>query len=135
MLYIILIFDQSYFVWSFLVQSRSKCKIISKQADKRNDILIETNYNLHIGIRPEHLEITDKNDENTFNGTVIYKENLGSDIFFHVNIENGTNKIIVRGLPQFTHQITNGSNVSIKRVSNKALLFNEAGMRVQFNNA
>ena len=95
----------------------------------------ESNYNLHIGIRPEHLEITDKNDENTFNGTVIYKENLGSDIFFHVNIEDGTKKIIVRGLPQFTHQITNGSNVSIKRVPDKALLFNEDGMRVQFNNA
>tara|TARA_Y100000590_G_C14805303_1_gene670550 strand:- start:24 stop:494 length:471 start_codon:yes stop_codon:yes gene_type:complete len=95
----------------------------------------ESNSNLHIGIRPEHLEITDKNDENTFNGTVIYKENLGSDIFFHVNIEDGTKKIIVRGLPQFTHQITNGSNVSIKRVPDKALLFNEDGMRVQFNNA
>ena len=95
----------------------------------------ESNSNLHIGIRPEHLEITDENNENTFNGTVAYRENLGSDIFFHINIEDSAKKIIVRGLPQFTHQIRSGSNVSIKRVSNKALLFNEAGMRVQFNNA
>ena len=95
----------------------------------------ESNTDLHIGIRPEHLEITNESNENTFSGTVAYRENLGSDIFFHVNIEDGSNKIIVRGLPQFTHQISNGSSVNIKRVSDKALLFNEAGMRVQFTNA
>ena len=95
----------------------------------------ESNTDLHIGIRPEHLEITNESNENTFSGTVAYRENLGSDIFFHVNIEDGSNKIIVRGLPQFTHQILNGSNVNIKRVSDKALLFNQAGMRVQFTNA
>jgi len=95
----------------------------------------ESNTDLHIGIRPEHLEITNESNDNTFSGTVAYRENLGSDIFFHVNIEDGSNKIIVRGLPQFTHQISNGSSVNIKRVSDKALLFNEAGMRVQFTNA
>ena len=95
----------------------------------------ESNTDLHIGIRPEHLEITNESNENTFSGTVAYRENLGSDIFFHVNIEDGSNKIIVRGLPQFTHQISNGFNVNIKRVSDKALLFNQAGMRVQFTNA
>ena len=95
----------------------------------------ESNTDLHIGIRPEHLEITNESNENTFSGTVAYRENLGSDIFFHINIEDGSNKIIVRGLPQFTHQISNGSSVNIKRVSNKALLFNQAGMRVQFTNA
>ena len=95
----------------------------------------ESNTDLHIGIRPEHLEITNESNENTFSGTVAYRENLGSDIFFHVNIEDGSNKIIVRSLPQFTHQISNGSKVNIKRVSDKALLFNEAGMRVQFTNA
>ena len=95
----------------------------------------ESNTDLHIGIRPEHLEITNESNDNTFSGIVAYRENLGSDIFFHVNIEDGSNKIIVRGLPQFTHQISNGSNVNIKRVSDKALLFNQAGMRVQFTNA
>ena len=95
----------------------------------------ESNTDLHIGIRPEHLEITNESNENTFSGIVAYRENLGSDIFFHVNIEDGSNKIIVRGLPQFTHQISNGSSVNIKRVSDKALLFNQAGMRVQFTNA
>ncbi len=95
----------------------------------------ESNTDLHIGIRPEHLEITNESNENTFSGTVAYRENLGSDIFFHINIEDGSNKIIVRGLPQFTHQISNGSSVNIKRVSDKALLFNQAGMRVQFTNA
>ena len=95
----------------------------------------ESNTDLHIGIRPEHLEITNESNENTFSGTVAYRENLGSDIFFHVNIEDGSNKIIVRGLPQFTHQISNCSSVNIKRVSDKALIFNQAGMRVQFTNA
>ena len=95
----------------------------------------ESNTDLHIGIRPEHLEITNESNENTFSGIVAYRENLGSDIFFHVDIEDDSNKIIVRGLPQFTHQISNGSSVNIKRVSDKALLFNQAGMRVQFTNA
>ena len=52
LLYIILIFDQNYFVWYFLAQSRSKCNIISKQADRiiqrGNYILIEINYDLQI---------------------------------------------------------------------------------------
>ena len=95
----------------------------------------ESNTDLHIGIRPEHLEITNESNDETFSGTVAYRENLGSDIFFHVNIQDGGDKIIVRGIPQFTHQISNGSSVSIKRVSDKALLFNQAGMRVQFTNA
>ena len=95
----------------------------------------QNNTNLHIGIRPEHLEITNESNESTFSGTVAYRENLGSDIFFHVNIDDGSNKIIVRGIPQFTNQISNGSSVNIKRISNKALLFNKEGMRVQFTNA
>ncbi len=95
----------------------------------------QNNTNLHIGIRPEHLEITNESNESTFSGTVAYRENLGSDIFFHVNIDDGSNKIIVRGIPQFTNQILNSSSVNIKRISNKALLFNREGMRVQFNNA
>ena len=45
------------------------------------------------------------------------------------------NRIIVRGIPQFTNEISNGSKVNIKRVSDKALLFNSEGKRVQFNNA
>ena len=95
----------------------------------------ETNLELSIGIRPEHLEITNQSDENTFSATVAYRENLGSDIFFHVNTEDGMNRIIVRGIPQFTNEISNGSKVNIKRASYKALLFNKEGKRVQFNNA
>ena len=95
----------------------------------------ETNLELSIGIRPEHLEITNQSDENTFSATVAYRENLGSDIFFHVNTEDGMNRIIVRGIPQFTNEISNGSKVNIKRASDKALLFNKEGKRVQFNNA
>ena len=45
------------------------------------------------------------------------------------------NRIIVRGIPQLTHEISNGSTVNIKRAPNKALLFNQEGKRVQFNNA
>ena len=44
-------------------------------------------------------------------------------------------RIIVRGIPQLTHQISNGSKVNIKRVSDKALLFNQEGKRIKFNNA
>ena len=95
----------------------------------------ESNLELNIGIRPEHLEITNQSDENTFSATVSYRENLGSDIFFHVNTEDGMNRIIVRGIPQLTHEISSGSKVNIRRVSNKALLFNKEGKRVQFNNA
>ena len=95
----------------------------------------ETNLELYIGIRPEHLEITNQSDENTFSATVAYRENLGSDIFFHVNTEEGMSRIIVRGIPQLTHKISNGSKVNIKKVSEKALLFNQEGTRVKFNNA
>ena len=95
----------------------------------------ENNIDLLIGIRPEHLEITDENNEDTFSGTVVYRENLGSDIFFHISIDDNANKIIVRSPPQLTHQIAIGSKVNIKRVSDKTLLFEQSGLRVQFNNA
>ena len=90
------------------------------------------NINLTIGIRPEHLTISENKSDNCIQGTVVYKENLGSDLFFHVDIGNGINRIIVRGIPQLTNNISNGTKVFIERLKGEALLFDTKGDRIIF---
>ncbi|MGI9523199.1 MAG: ABC transporter ATP-binding protein [Hyphomicrobiaceae bacterium] len=47
-----------------------------------------------LGIRPEHIEITDQ--KSTWTGTVGVSEHLGSDTFFHVNAEHFSEPLTVR---------------------------------------
>jgi len=90
------------------------------------------NINLKIGIRPEHLTISESKADNCIEGTVVYRENLGSDLFFHVDIGGGINRIIVRGVPQLTNDISNGTKVFIERLKGEALLFDSNGNRITF---
>ena len=92
----------------------------------------ESNSNLKIGIRPEHLIISKNKSDNCIEGSVVYRENLGSDLFFHVDIGDAKNRIIVRGIPQLTNDISNGTKVFIERLKGEALLFDKSGNRITF---
>ena len=48
-----------------------------------------------LGVRPEHMVLTDKGAENTINGTVMVNEMMGSEIHLHIKTEDGT-KMIAR---------------------------------------
>ena len=85
-----------------------------------------------IGIRPEHLEISKDNSNNSIEGIVSYRENLGSDMFFHIEIPGDNEKLIARGTPQLTNSIVIGSKVFVNRLKGEALLFDQSGSRIKF---
>ena len=61
-----------------------------------------------------------------------YRENLGSDMFFHIEIDGDNEKLIARGTPQLTNSINIGSKVFINRLKGEALLFDLNGSRIKF---
>ena len=63
---------------------------------------------------------------------VSYRENLGSDMFFHIEIGGDNKKLIARGTPQLTSSISIGSKVFVTRLKGEALLFDQNGSRIKF---
>ena len=90
------------------------------------------NTKLTIGLRPEHLTLSDVNRNSGIEGIVAYRENLGSDMFFHINVENLKERVIVRGLPQLTNKIMNGQKVYLEKLAERALLFDLNENRILF---
>ena len=81
-------------------------------------------------MRPEHLEITKDSNKPAFEAKVSYKENLGSDIFYHVQVDQSDSKIIVRGSPQ-AGLISNGETIKISPSHSEAMLFEISGERIR----
>jgi len=52
-----------------------------------------------IGLRPEHLYLHPQTSGKTFGGKLVYKENLGSEVFLHLGVPNVEDNIIVRVNP------------------------------------
>ena len=82
-----------------------------------------------VAVRPEHLEITKDSNKPAFEATVSYRENLGSDIFYHVQVDQSDSKVIVRGSP--AELISNGETVRISPSHAEAMLFETSGERIQ----
>ena len=99
-------------------------ELLRKSSKKNADVII--------GIRPEHLEISKNHSETSIKGVVSYRENLGSDMFFHIEIAGDNKKLIARGTPQLTNSIVIGSKVFVNRLGGEALLFNQNGSRIRF---
>ncbi|MEJ8560568.1 ABC transporter ATP-binding protein [Yoonia sp. GPGPB17] len=85
---------------------------------------------VQVGIRPEHLQLVGGDDALT-TGTVAYRENLGSDVYLHVNIDDATYRVIVRATPAQAVGLTLGATVTIGFNAQAALLFDSDGMRVK----
>jgi multiple sugar transport system ATP-binding protein len=75
-----------------------------------------------VGVRPEHLEITER--DGAWQGKVVHSENLGADSYVYVDI-GGTEPIVVRqeGIRHFTPE----APISIAPVPDKLYRFDEAG--------
>jgi multiple sugar transport system ATP-binding protein len=79
-----------------------------------------------VGVRPEHLEITDR--DGAWQGKVIHSENLGADSYVYVDI-GGTEPIVVRqeGIRHFTPE----APISIAPVPDKVYRFDESGRPIR----
>ena len=86
--------------------------------------------NISVGIRPEHMELVTSNDKNVFKGKIVYRENLGSDIFLHVTVNEGEQKIIVRSEPSMVFNSAIGDSVMIRWDEQKVMVFDVDGKNV-----
>jgi len=87
------------------------------------------NQSVSIGIRPEHL-ILQSPSKASFTGKLTYKENLGSDVFLHLDIGAINQKVVIRTEPQESNSSKIGETVSFGANENKYLVFNENGKRI-----
>lgn len=80
-----------------------------------------------IGIRPEHITISQ--DKGEWKGLVGVSEHLGSDTFFHVNVEGLPNVITVRADGEVGFQY--GDSIYLSPEPSMIHKFNEQGMRIE----
>jgi len=86
--------------------------------------------NVSVGIRPEHMELVSSKDKNVFKGKIVYRENLGSDIFFHLTVNEGEQKMIVRSEPSMVFNTAVGDQVMIGWDEQKVMVFDVDGKNI-----
>ena len=86
--------------------------------------------NVSVGIRPEHMELVSSKDKNVFRGKIVYRENLGSDIFLHLTVNEGEQKIIVRSEPSNVINTAVGDQVFIGWDEKKIMVFDVDGKNI-----
>jgi len=86
--------------------------------------------NVSVGIRPEHMELVSSKDKNVFKGKIVYRENLGSDIFFHLTVNEGEQKMIVRSEPSMVINTAVGDQVMIGWDEQKVMVFDVDGKNI-----
>ncbi|MDC0499296.1 ABC transporter ATP-binding protein [Paracoccaceae bacterium] len=86
-----------------------------------------------VGLRPEHLTLTDAEAAQSLSGKLTYKENLGSDVFFHVTQEGSESAIIIRAQPLAATPQKPGDTLHCAPVPGKPLVFGADGRRLDFN--
>jgi multiple sugar transport system ATP-binding protein len=86
---------------------------------------------LSVGIRPEHCDVAASDDSSSgLRGTVRHRENLGSDLILHVEAESSKQILIARAAPEISGQVPPGAAVVLRPRSNRILLFDQAGRRI-----
>ena len=122
-----------------------KINILQGECDEKGDIKcigikitdsikLAQKGNISVGIRPEHMELVSSNDKNSFKGKIVYRENLGSDIFLHVTVNEGEQKIIVRSEPSMVFNSAIGDSVMIGWDEQKVMVFDVDGKNVTMKN-
>ena len=80
-----------------------------------------------IGLRPEHFALRPGNASGCFVGRLVYKENLGSDVYLHVALEDGANRIIARVTPPQARDVVIGGELRLAPDPGKAMVFGVDG--------
>jgi len=86
-----------------------------------------------IGLRPEHLCLRSQEASRTFGGTLVYRENLGSEVFLYLQVTDVTDDVIIRVSPEEAHDIAIGEDVFVSHLPGKALIFDRDGGRLQLS--
>lgn len=90
-----------------------------------------------VGARSDHIEIALHDAEDALKARLIHKENLGSDVFLHVVLDERASasgqRLIVRTDPQLARGMVMGCAVPIRINPAKALVFGPDGIRIGLN--
>jgi multiple sugar transport system ATP-binding protein len=81
-----------------------------------------------LGLRPEHLQLCAPTQPAAFSGTVVHRENLGADIYLHLDI--GPSRLVVRCKPEKAEALSVGDTAAAAPVPGKAMLFHPDGARL-----
>ena len=86
-----------------------------------------------VGLRPEHLYLHESTPGKTFSGKLIYKENLGSEVFLHIHVDGVEDNLIIRVGPNEAHEISIDDDISVAHFPGKALIFDQHGSRLKLS--
>lgn len=84
---------------------------------------------LQLAIRPERM--TARSGAGTFAGRLVYRENLGSDLFLHVALGGAPGTLIVRCDPSLLDAVSLGDRIHIDLSAEHLLLFDTEGKRIR----
>ncbi len=90
---------------------------------------------LTIGIRAEHLALQPKGTDGCISGTLVHTENLGSDVYLHVTVDDGSQRIIVRTNPPEAMDVAIGDDLVVGLQHDKILAFGGDGNRLALNDS
>ncbi|WP_299396322.1 ABC transporter ATP-binding protein [Pelagibius sp.] len=82
------------------------------------------------GLRPEHFALSPQAGSDTLSGSLIYRENLGADVYLHLDL--GTLRLVVRAGVEEARDYSLGARVHAVPRHDKALVFAEDGRRLRF---
>ncbi|MBR9842169.1 MAG: ABC transporter ATP-binding protein [Rhodobacteraceae bacterium] len=84
---------------------------------------------LQIGLRPEALRLTKTAPLMT--GQVAHCENLGSEIFAQIALDEHTGRVVIKATPEERHKLSLGAKVGLGFAATDALVFGPKGKRLR----
>ena len=85
---------------------------------------------ISIGWRPEHFAVHRGETSGCFTGRLVYKENLGADVFLHVTVADGAHRIIARVTPAQAHDAAVGDDLWLEPDGDRTMAFGPDGRRL-----
>ena len=79
---------------------------------------------------PEHFAVHRGETSGCFAGRLVYKENLGADVFLHVTVADGAHRIIARVTPAQAHDAAVGDELWLEPDGDRTMAFGPDGRRL-----
>ena len=111
-------------------ESDEKGNITCQGISMPQSLQIPKECKLLLGIRPEHMELITAKNKKGLVGKIQHRENLGSDVFLHLILNGGEEKIIVRSDPNKALDTIIGDEVKIGWQDDHVLAFERDGQNI-----
>ena len=85
---------------------------------------------ISVGWRPEHFALRSGKTSGCFAGRLVYKENLGADVYLHARLAGGAHRIIARVTPGQAHDAAIGDELWLDPDRGRTLAFGPDGRRL-----